>query len=179
MLHLRAWLKIRSLSFIMKRYKQALYCCSWKGCYCWSKDMSLCDDIRFLTNRALWETENLIKCIPDELWDKRYDGLPIWKYLYHTLYSLDRWYVNPGDSKYQSPEFHTETLADLNVVTEEVYLERKQLELYFFQIREKIQKYIVNLNDNDLTQNPKNCELSRFRLILGQFRHWHRHVGIL
>lgn len=36
-----------------------------------SKSLSpLCDDIRFLTNRALWKTENLVKCIPDVLWDK-------------------------------------------------------------------------------------------------------------
>ena len=53
------------------------------------------DDIKYLTDRALWETENLIKCIPDELWTKRYDGIPVWKYLYHTLYSMDRWYINP------------------------------------------------------------------------------------
>lgn len=46
------------------------------------------DDIRYLTDRALWETENLIKCIPDDLWEKRYDGLPMWKYIYHMLYSI-------------------------------------------------------------------------------------------
>lgn len=73
----------------------------------------LSDDIRYLTGRALWETENLIKCIPDELWNKRYDGIPMWKYLYHTLYSMDRWYINPGDISYENPEFHTDTLADL------------------------------------------------------------------
>lgn len=49
----------------------------------------LCDDIRYLTDRALWETENLMKCIPNELWDKRYDGIPMWKFLYHTLYSME------------------------------------------------------------------------------------------
>ena len=31
----------------------------------------LCDDIRFLTGRALWETQNLIAGVPDELWNKR------------------------------------------------------------------------------------------------------------
>ena len=48
------------------------------------------DDINFLANRALWEMENPMKCISDELWNKRYDGIPMWKYLYHTLYSMDR-----------------------------------------------------------------------------------------
>ncbi len=142
--------------------------------------MELCGDIRFLTERALWETENLMKCIPDELWDKRYDGIPMWKYLYHTLYSMDRWYINPKDPAYQSPDFHSETLADLNVVPREgETVERQQLEQYFVQIKEKILNYLERLKDEDLAEAPENCALSRFRLILGQFRHWHRHMGII
>lgn len=139
----------------------------------------LCDDIHFLTNRALWETENLMKCIPNELWNKRYDRIPMWKYLYHTFYSMDRWFANPADPTYHSPEFHTETLADLNVVPGDETLDRTQLESYFYQIKDKIQKYIVELTDDDLSINPPNCDMSRFRLILGQYRHWHRHMGII
>ena len=26
---------------------------------------------------------------------------------------------------------------------------------------------------------PENCDMSRFRLILAQIRHWHRHMGII
>lgn len=139
----------------------------------------LCDDIRFLTKRALWETENLIKCIPNELWNKRYDGIPMWKYLYHTLYSMDRWYMNPCDPAYHNPEFHTESLADLNVPPKDEYLERSLLENYFYQIKDKIQNYIDKLKDDELSGEPEGCDLSRFRLILGQFRHWHRHMGII
>lgn len=139
----------------------------------------LSDDIRYLTNRALWETENLMKCIPDELWDKRYDGIPMWKYLYHTLYSMDRWYINPNDPTYSDPEFHMDSLADLNVVPKDEFIERSQMEKYFYRIQDKIQSYIPQLDDESLSQNPVNCEMSRFRLILGQFRHWHRHMGII
>lgn len=140
----------------------------------------LCDDIRYLTDRALWETENLMKCIPDELWNKRYDGIPMWKYLYHTLYSMDRWYINPNDASYRDPDFHTKTLADLNVIPkDDETVDRKKLEDYFHQIREKIQNYIAHLQDGDLIENPGNCDMSRFRLILGQFRHWHRHMGVI
>lgn len=139
----------------------------------------LCEDIRFLTNRALWETENLIKCIPEELWNKQYDGIPMWKYLYHTLYSMDRWYVNPCDPTYQNPKFHTNTLADLNVIGQDEFLDRNLIENYFYQIQDKIQSYIAKLEDYDLSGKPKDCYMSRFRLILGQFRHWHRHMGII
>lgn len=143
------------------------------------KKDSLCEDIRFLTDRALWETENLIKCIPEELWAKRYDGIPMWKYLYHTLYSMDRWYINPCDPAYQNPEFHMETLADLNVVPGDEAVTRDQMERYFAYIKKKIENYITFLRDKDLAQEPESCSLSRFRLILGQFRHWHRHMGII
>lgn len=139
----------------------------------------LCDDIRYLTERALWETENLMKCIPDDLWDKRYDGIPMWKYLYHTLYSMDRWYINPCDGSYRNPSFHTDSLADLNVIPQEEHLDQEQLAEYFGQIRVKIQTYIDTLDDSMLADNPENCNMSRFCLILGQFRHWHRHMGVI
>ena len=141
--------------------------------------MTLCDDIRFLTDRALWETENLIRCIPDALWNKRYDELPMWKYVYHTLYSMDRWYVNPCDPAYKDPDFHEPGLADLNVVPETDVLSREQMLQYLTKIRRKIGAYIVTLEDSDLIQTPDGCEMSRFRLILGQFRHWHRHMGLI
>ena len=139
----------------------------------------LCDDIRYLTGRALWETENLIKCIPDELWEKRYDGIPMWKYLYHTLYSMDRWFINPCDPGYREPQFHAEGLADLNVVPGDESIGRDQLEPYFAQIRDKIWSYVERLDDACLCELPDSCDMSRFRLILGQFRHWHRHMGII
>lgn len=144
-----------------------------------NEDSCLSDDIRYLTGRALWETENLIKCIPDELWNKRYDGLPMYKYLYHTLYSMDRWFINPGDPSYQNPSFHTDDLANLNVVPGEETLDRKLVEDYFYRIKEKIESYILGLEDKELKEKPENCNLTRFRLILGQFRHWHRHMGLI
>lgn len=141
--------------------------------------LALCDDIRYLTERALWETENLMKCIPDELWNKRYDEIPMWKYLYHTLYSMDRWYINPNDPKYVNPPFHTEGMADLNVVPEDEAIRREALESYFASIKKKLEKYISALSDDMLYKKPEGCDMTRFRLILGQFRHWHRHMGII
>lgn len=139
----------------------------------------LSEEIRYLTERALWETENLIKCIPDELWNKRYDEIPMWKYLYHTLYSMDRWYINPNDPNYRDPYFHTETLADLNVVPQNESLTREVLEGYFYHIKKKIEEYITDLKDEMLIERPECCDMTRFRLIVGQFRHWHRHMGLI
>ena len=141
--------------------------------------MTLCDDIRYLTDRALWETENLLRCIPAELWNKRYDEIPMWKYVYHMLYSMDRWYIDPCDPEYEAPSFHAEGLADLNVIPTEDALTREQTLEYFTRIRRKIGAYIVELEDGELVKTPPQCDMTRFRLILGQFRHWHRHMGII
>ena len=144
------------------------------------EEMSLSEDIRYLTERALWETENLIACVPEELWDKRYDGIPMWKYLYHMLYSMDRWYINPRDPAYRDPAFHTKTLADLNVVPEPgESLSREEITGYFGMIREKIGSYLQTLEDGMLAECPAGCAMSRLRLIIGQIRHWHRHMGVV
>ncbi len=141
--------------------------------------MALCDDIRELTERALWETENLIKCVPETLWGKRYDGLPMWKYLYHMLFSMDRWYINPEDPDYVPPAFHKPDLADLNVVPKDEFIDREELEAYFFRIREKLEAYLETLRDEELGENPPGCGMSRLKLIFGQIRHWHRHMGLV
>lgn len=139
----------------------------------------LCDDIRFLTKRALWETENLLACIPDELWEKRYDAIPMWKYVYHMLYSMDRWYINPNDPSYTDPEFHIAGLNDLNVIPKEESISKEQMTDYYKSIEAKINHYIDALQDEGLSEMPDGCAMSRFRLILGQIRHWHRHMGLI
>ena len=140
----------------------------------------LSDEIRELTCRGLWEMENLIACVPEELWNKRYDSLPMWKYIYHTLFSMDRWFINPADPAYLPPAFHREDLASLNAVPEDgLSVTREEMNAYFSSIREKLTSFCDSLTDEMLTQTPDNCSMNRFRLILGQFRHWHRHMGLI
>ena len=140
----------------------------------------LTGDIRYLTGRALWETENLIACVPDEMWNRRYDGIPVWKYLYHMLYSMDRWFINPCDPDYRDPPFHKAGMADLNVIPEEgECLSREQLSGYFLSVKKKIGGYLSILTDGMLGECPEGCDMSRLRLIIGQHRHWHRHMGIV
>lgn len=38
---------------------------------------------------ALWSVGNVIECVPDEMWDKLYCDMPLWKHIYHMLLSLD------------------------------------------------------------------------------------------
>ena len=62
------------------------------------------------TNRALWEVKNVIDSVPDELWNREYCDMPLWKHIYHMLHSLDQWYINPRDTNYVQPSIHEKDL---------------------------------------------------------------------
>lgn len=121
--------------------------------------------IREQTQRALWEVKNVIDCIPDELWEKQYCSMPIWKHVYHMLHSLDLWYINPGDEEYCEPNIHEKDLNNLDVVTEK-RLTRGEINSFYVQIKNKIEHYLRDLNDAVLLTYPKNCEYTKFTLII-------------
>ncbi len=139
---------------------------------------SLTEVIQEQTKRALWEVENVISCIPENLWEKDYCGMPLWKHVYHTLHSLDLWFINPRDPQYKEPDIHEDDLNNLNVISKKV-LTRAEIDSYCSMTAVKIKEYVSSLNDNDLLKKPSNCEYSAFTLILAQYRHLHTHMGMI
>lgn len=134
--------------------------------------------IKEQTDRALWEVKNVTDCVPDELWDKEYCGMPCWKHIYHMLHSLDLWYINPRDKNFQEPEIHEKDLNNLDVISDKS-LSREEIDDYYFSIEKKIKAYLAHLTDDQLSDYPADCEYSRFTLILAQFRHLHSHMGMI
>ncbi|WP_455716037.1 hypothetical protein [Anaerosporobacter sp.] len=142
------------------------------------KQESLVVIIEDQTRRALWEVKNVIDCIPNELWNKLYCEMPLWKHVYHMLHSLDLWFINPRDINFQEPSFHEKDLNNLDV-TSEKRLTREDLDSYYNQTAEKIRHYIDDLQDNELLEMPANCDYTKFTLILAQFRHLDSHMGMI
>jgi len=70
--------------------------------------------IKDQTERALWEVNNVIDCIPSELWEKCYCNMPMWKHVYHMLHSLDLWFINLRDEEYKEPSIHEAGLNNLD-----------------------------------------------------------------
>lgn len=64
------------------------------------KQDNLIEIIREQTNRALWEVQNVIDCVPEKLWNRAYCDMPCWKHIYHMLHSLDLWYINLKDRNF-------------------------------------------------------------------------------
>jgi len=132
--------------------------------------------IRDQTSRTLWSLNNVIDSIPDSYWKREYCEEPIWKHIYHTLHSLDMWYINP--LVYDEPSFHKEHLNDLDIKTDG-YLSRVLMKEYFYQIKEKIVSYLEDLSDEQLLETPPKCSYTRFNLIIAQHRHLDMHIGML
>lgn len=132
--------------------------------------------IKDQTLRTLWSLNNVIDSIPDDYWEKEYCEMPLWKHVYHTLHSVDMWYINPLD--YDEPPFHTKDLNDLDVKTAG-FLSKELMKEYYIQIKGKIISYLDELNDEMLLESPPKCPYSRFILILAQHRHLDMHVGML
>lgn len=132
--------------------------------------------IKDQTRRTLWSLNNVIDSIPDDYWEKEYCEMPLWKHVYHTLHSLDMWYINP--LVYDEPSFHTEDLNNLDVKTNG-FLSRELMKEYYNQIREKIISYLNELCDEELLETPPQCPYTRFNLILAQHRHLDMHIGMI
>ena len=60
-----------------------------------------------------------------------------------------------------------------------VRLDRRAVDDYFYTIKSKLSIYLTSLHDEDLLQRPDNCEWTRFTLILSQYRHLYRHMGMV
>ena len=58
-------------------------------------------------------------------------------------------------------------------------LDRGAVDGYFYTIKAKLSIYLTSLHDEDLLQRPDNCEWTRFTLILSQYRHLYRHMGMV
>lgn len=101
-------------------------------------------------------------------------GMPIWKHCYHTLHSLDQWFINP--TKYEEPTFHEAGLNSLDFMGDKC-LTRDELLEYFETVKEKILNYLDALNDDDLYMNPDGYKHNRLECMIGQMRHFYCHLG--
>lgn len=137
-----------------------------------NKSTSNIDTIKRLTELMF---QNLWISIQTVDWNTDICGVPAWRYIYHTLHSADKFFINP--TQYTEPLFHTPKL-DWPDTPSEIILDRETLYDYYEQVRQKILDFLDGLTDNRLTECP-NGKLSRLGLILSQFRHMYAHIGIL
>jgi hypothetical protein len=120
---------------------------------------------------------NIRACLLTCDMDAEFAGLSIWKHVYHTLHSLDRWYINP--EIYTEPPFHQPNLNSMCYKPDGLVLSKDMLLKYYEEIKAKIYDYLDSLDDEMLLQIPEKCESDRMTLILAQLRHLFLHIGII
>ena len=112
-------------------------------------------------------------------WNAEICSAPAWRYIYHTLHSADKYFINPS-TRFDEPEppFHTEGL-DFPDNPSDTVLDKDTLNAYYDQVRQKILSYLQSLTDAQLNERPNGCVSTRLGLALSQFRHMYSHIGIL
>lgn len=103
-------------------------------------------------------------------------GAPSWRYVYHTIHSCDKWFRNPA--RFQEPAFHVPGLDNPDAPCD-VVLTDEQLTAYAEEVALRTRDYLESLEDSALAEKPEGCEFTRLELVLGQFRHFMCHVGML
>ncbi|GHU79006.1 hypothetical protein FACS1894191_0840 [Clostridia bacterium] len=123
--------------------------------------------------------QNLRIAMETSDWNANICGAPAWRYIYHTIHSADKWFIDPS-KRFDEPEppFHTPKL-DWPDTPSETALSRETLYGYFEQVRKKLLDYVGGLDDARLSEQPEGCALTHLGLIMEQFRHMYAHIGIL
>ena len=101
-------------------------------------------------------------------------NVPIWKHIYHTLYWFDYHFATPLG--FIGADFHELNLESIDAQTTKS-ITKEQLIKYYISISVKSKKYLNELNDQMLYEQPEGYETNRLGIILGQFRHAYCHIG--
>ena len=125
--------------------------------------------------------ETLVEVCPDDVWIGRYNDIPFWYQVYHTVYFVDYWFRAdsagagfpsvPLDSRIP-PEFEHD-------VPEGISVSRDSMREYLRLIREKLTCLFASIKESDLTlpafeQEP---EVTLLDAVFSQTRHVMYNLG--
>jgi hypothetical protein len=113
------------------------------------------------------ETLNALE--EEQLYDTKICDWPLAEQVYHMLNSLERWFINPADSRKAAADLHKPDKK----------LTKTELVDYLSSIRTKISVYLEGLSPDSLTGYSQGCPFDRLTLILGQSRHLMYHIGLI
>jgi hypothetical protein len=119
-----------------------------------------------------------LEVIPANEFDTIKGGFKTWKHLYHLIHSMDKNFIDP--SNFEEPEFHKKNL-DIIYLDDDNKLSKNDIDIYYDNVKYKIQKYINELNEETLDEKIlfKEMNLTKLELILAQLRHIFYHIGYL
>ncbi len=120
-----------------------------------------------------------LEACPEDLWDERGRGPPVWEQLYHTIFWLGAW-LRDWSCPLEVPPFHAKEALDMRCEPSRV-VSRAEMRAYLEKVRGDCGSYV-----SALTPASVLIPVEAFRKqwtpvdrILGQIRHVQHHVGYL
>lgn len=104
--------------------------------------------------------------IETDLNDNNICDWPLGEQIYHMLQSMDQWFINPNRYK-ESEQYSKNNMTMFELIG------------YCQSIKNKIVNYLDHLDPDSLIEKPPDCEFSKLALILGQYRHFMYHIGLV
>jgi hypothetical protein len=138
----------------------------------------LADSIKNQTIQIFQNIEILLDTIPENEFDSLKGGFKTWKHFYHLIHSLDKNFIDP--SNFVEPEFHKKNM-NIIYLNDRNNLSKIEIENYYRNVKNKIQKYLNTLNNDTLEEEIYFNEmyLTKLELIMAQLRHIFYHIGYL
>jgi len=109
------------------------------------------------------------------------------RFLFHMIHSMDKYFINPFDYSYDEVYKLTGIDEKYSIISEsregyinnpDYVIEKEILAAYMDFVKEKINAYLDNLNDEDLYKKPEGCPYTIMQMILAQYRHSMFHCGM-
>lgn len=116
--------------------------------------------------------DEVLNSIQDsQLYDSSICDWQLGEQLYHMLHSMDQWFINP----YRFREYGITRLK----TEDSARLSKSELLDYYRYVKEKITGYVEKVEVSALGEKPPACPFTRLALVLGQFRHFMYHIGLV
>jgi hypothetical protein len=138
----------------------------------------LVDSIKNQTIQIFQNIEILLDTIPENEFESLKGGFKTWKHFYHLIYSIDKNFMDPNIFK--EPEFHKKNM-NIIYLNDSNNLSKNEIENYYRNVKNKIQKYLNTLNNETLEEEIlfNEMSLTKLELIMAQLRHIFYHIGYL
>lgn len=135
-------------------------------------------DVRDRAGGMTREIRQTLDAIDTETIRRPAAGWPLWKQLYHLLYWLDYWFIDP--LAFSPPAFHEAHFMQPDAASPNS-LTKAQLIDYLEAIRVRIERYLADITPPELERQTevRGRTRSRLDMILGQFTHVAHHLGYI
>lgn len=138
------------------------------------------DVIRLIQNRhyvpSLEMLTRIVELCPDDLWDDKSQGPPLWQIVYHTLAGSWVWF-RPVGSPFQEPPLGEE-IAELKTVPAEC-LSKEEVLLFAEEVRERADSFFAAVGGKLTEPCWFINKVTNMDIVLCQVRHIQHHVGYL